>query len=69
MLNRSDYDLLIKTAKSIYYPKRRYSKVFAESGLEKSKVELLQKFLEVHAIDVKRMDALAVLDYIKKIAI
>ncbi|ADZ10449.1 TfuA-like core domain-containing protein [Methanobacterium lacus] len=69
VINRSDYDLLIKTAKSIYYPKRSYSKVFAESGLEKSKVELLQKFLEVHAIDVKRMDALAVLDYIKKIAI
>jgi hypothetical protein len=69
VLNRQDYDLLIKTAKSIYYPKRSYSKVLVKSGLEKSKVDLLKKFLEAHAIDVKRKDALAVLDYIKKIAI
>jgi hypothetical protein len=69
VLNQQDYDLLIKTAKSIYYPKRSYSKVLVESGLEKSKVDMLKKFLEAHAIDVKRKDALAVLDYIKKIAI
>jgi hypothetical protein len=69
VLNQKDYDLLIKTAKSIYYPKRSYSKVLVESRLEKSKVELFQKFLEAHAIDIKRMDALAVLNYIKKIAI
>jgi TfuA protein len=69
VIDISDYDLLIKTAKSIYYPKRSYSKVFVESGLDKSKVDILQKFLETHAIDIKKMDALAVLDYIKKIAI
>lgn len=69
IIDRSDYDLLVRTAKSIYYPKRTYSKVFLESGLDKSRVELLQNFLETHAIDIKRMDAMAVLDYIKKIAI
>lgn len=67
ILDRSEYDLLIKTAKSIYYPKRTYSKVLRDSGLEKSKVELFQKFLEKNMIDVKRDDALAVLEYIKKL--
>lgn len=67
ILDRSEYDLLIKTAKSIYYPKRTYSKVLRDSGLKKSKVELFQKFLEKNMIDVKRDDALAVLEYIKKL--
>lgn len=69
VVDRKEYDHLIKTAKSIYYPKRSYSKVLAESGFDKSKVELFKKFLENHAVDVKRMDALEVLEYIKKIAI
>jgi len=69
VVDRSEYDLLIKTAKSIYYPKRSYSKVFVESGLDKTKVGIIQKFLETNAVDVKMMDALAVLEYIKKIAI
>lgn len=67
VLDRSDYDLLIKTAKSIYYPKRTYAKVLKDSGLEKPKVEIFKQFLEKNKIDVKRADALAVLEYIKQL--
>jgi len=69
VVDRSEYDLLIKTAKSIYYPKRSYSKVLVESGLDETRVDMLQKFLKTQAVDVKRMDAIAVVEYIKKIAI
>ncbi len=67
IIDRSEYDILVNTAKSIYYPKRTYSKVLRDSELDPNKLELLQKFLAKNRIDVKRDDALAVLEYIKKI--
>ena len=34
VINEAEYKILIKTAKSIYYPKRTYDKVFKDSKLE-----------------------------------
>jgi len=67
LINETDYNILLKTAKSIYYPKRTYTKVLKDSGLDENKVNLIKKFLEKNVLDIKRNDAEAVLEYVKKL--
>ena len=67
IINKSDFETLIKTAKSIYYPKRNYNKVLKEVDIEEKRKNLLQKFLKDNTIDVKKEDAIAVLKYVKKL--
>ena len=67
MIDEIEFNILIKTAKSIYYPKRNYNRVFKDSGLEMIRIKDLQKFLDENKVDVKREDAIAVLKYIKKL--
>ena len=67
IINKSDCETLIKTAKSIYYPKRSYNKVLNEADIEDERKKLLQKFLKDNTIDVKKEDAIAVLKYVKKL--
>ncbi len=56
---------LLKTAKSIYYPKRTYKKVLHDANIDETEKKALQKFLDENAEDVKREDALKVLEYLK----
>jgi TfuA protein len=65
IINEYDLKNLLKTAKSIYYPKRTYKKVLNEVDINESKKRMLQKFLDEKGTDVKREDALRVLEYIK----
>ncbi len=67
VINKVEYDTLVKTAKSIYYPKRTYEKVFQDSRLEIESIKRFKRFLEENRVDVKREDAIAVLKYIKKL--
>jgi hypothetical protein len=67
IINKSDFETLIKTAKSIYYPKRNYNKVLNDADIEDERKKLLQKFLKDNTIDVKKEDAIAVLKYVKNI--
>jgi hypothetical protein len=67
IIDDEEFKKLVETAKSIYYPKRTYKRVFKDSCLETGKVKDLQKFLEENGWDVKREDAIAVLKYIKKL--
>lgn len=67
IINKSDFETLIKTAKSIYYPKRNYNKVLKEVDIEEKRKKLLQKFLKDNTIDVKKEDAIAVLKYVKNL--
>ncbi len=69
VIDEADFETLIKTAKSIYYPKRTYNKVFKDSGLEMERIKYIQKFLEENRVDVKREDAIKVLKYIKELEI
>lgn len=65
----SDFELenLISTAKSIYYPKRTYDQVLINSDISQQKKATLKLFFEDEGKDVKREDAILVLEYIKKI--
>ncbi len=67
IINKSDFETLIKTAKSIYYPKRNYNKVLKEADIEEKRKKLLQKFLKDNTIDIKKEDAIAVLKYVKNL--
>ncbi len=66
VIDESEYEILVKTAKSIYYPKRTYDKVFLESKLEIEDVKHIRKFLKENMVDIKREDAVSVLKFIKK---
>lgn len=65
IINQTEYDTLVDTAKSIYYPKRTYERVFKDSGLEIEVIKRFKRFLEQNKIDVKREDAITVLEYVK----
>ncbi|MDR0900645.1 MAG: TfuA-related McrA-glycine thioamidation protein [Methanobrevibacter sp.] len=64
IINKEEKQELIQIAKSIYYPKRNYSKIFKESNLKKEKKEELKEFI-LQQVDIKKQDAIAVLNYIK----
>lgn len=65
IIDEDDLENLLKTAKSIYYPKRTYKKVLNEADIDENKKRMLQNFLDEKGTDVKREDALRVLEYIK----
>ncbi|HEX7468743.1 MAG TPA: TfuA-related McrA-glycine thioamidation protein [Methanobacterium sp.] len=65
VINEAEYKILVKTAKSIYYPKRTYDKVFKESKLEIEDVKRIRKFLNENMVDIKREDAVSVLNFVK----
>jgi TfuA protein len=69
VIDEHEFQTLVKTAKSIYYPKRTYNRVLKDSGLETERIEHFKKFLEKNRIDVKRTDAIEVLKYIKNLDI
>ena len=57
---------IIKTAKSIYYPKRNYYNIFKKSELDEDTINKLSDFI-VKIPDIKTLDAIDVLKYIKKL--
>jgi hypothetical protein len=66
VINSEELEKLTNTAKSIFYPKRTYKKIFNDSNVDAEVIERLNKFIEDEDCDIKREDALKVLDYIKK---
>lgn len=63
----SDEDLheLLEVAKSVFYPKRTYDKIFKESSLDDNVIKSLKLFLQEQGCDVKRHDAIKALNYVK----
>jgi len=66
IINTSEKNEILKVAKSIYYPKRTYSKIFAETNISDEKKENFMEFAS-KIIDIKKQDAIAVLEYIKNL--
>ena len=67
IINKQEFKSLVKTAKSIYYPKRTYDKVFKDSNLGIEKIKKIHKFLQENRVDIKREDAISVLKYVKNL--
>jgi hypothetical protein len=65
ILSESELLIMLDVSKSIYYPKRSYEKIFKESNLDEKIIDSLKKFIIEHGCDVKRNDAIEVLNYVK----
>jgi hypothetical protein len=67
LITEEDFNALIKTAKSVFYPKRTYTLVLNTVLLHPAKIAVIENFLIEEGIDIKRQDAIDVLKYIKKL--
>lgn len=67
LISKTDLKDLLNTAKSIYYPKRTYNKILSSVNINCEKKSSLISFLNQYKIDIKRADAINVLEYIKKL--
>jgi hypothetical protein len=67
IISKEDFSKLVKTAKSIYYPKRTYNSVFNNADIEKEKIDKINKFLDKQGVNIKRQDAIDVIKYIKSL--
>jgi TfuA protein len=67
LISKKDLKELLETAKSIYYPKRTYERVLKDADIGANQKISLKNFLKKEGKDVKREDAILVLEYIKKI--
>ena len=65
LISKADFDILIKTAKTIFYPKRTYKLLLNKVKIQTPKIEAIKNFLDEEGIDIKKQDAIAVLKYIK----
>lgn len=65
IISEEEFDKLVKTAKSIFYPKRTYDLVFKNVNINNTKIKEIKKFLDEEGIDIKRQDAVDVIKYIK----
>lgn len=65
----SDKELneLLKITKNIYYPKRSFKYIVGKSSLDDNKKEKLSKYLEENYFDIKTLDAISVIKYVKKL--
>ncbi len=72
VINQHQSDILLEAGKSMYYPDRSYHaavKKVAESGLiSSSEQDVIIGFLVDNEVDVKREDALLVIEKIKELA-
>ncbi|KZX14026.1 TfuA-related McrA-glycine thioamidation protein [Methanobrevibacter curvatus] len=66
IINEKEYNTLYSTAKSLFYPKRNYPLILHKAKLnEKTKINL-EKFID-QTVDIKKQDAIKLLEYIKNI--
>lgn len=69
IITPQDHAVLLAAAQAVFYPQRTYAKVVAVAG-DAVLPEIRERFLtwvQLHAVDQKRKDAVAALEYIKEI--
>jgi TfuA protein len=64
-----DHTALLAAAKSIFYPQRTYGRIVSEAGaaIDQETRERFLAWVKLHAVDQKRNDAVAALEYIRGI--
>jgi TfuA protein len=65
-----DHAALLLAAQSVFYPQRTYGRIMSAAGAAVSNEtqERFLSFVKLHAVDQKRKDAVAALEYIRTIA-
>ena len=64
IVNNSEKNEILKVTKSIYYPKRTYSKILSKVNISDEKKEDFIEFAS-KIVDIKKQDAIDVIKYIK----
>lgn len=67
IISKEEFNVLIETAKSIFYPKRTYALLLNMVQIHPAKIEVIENFLIDEGIDIKRRDAIDVIEYIKNL--
>jgi hypothetical protein len=67
ILNGEDHAALLAAARSIFYPQRTYPKIVSVAGgsLDPSTAQQFLTWAKDHAVDRKRLDAIAALEYMR----
>ena len=66
IINSEEKEKIIRIAKDIYYPKRTYANIFSKVDMDSDKKSKLIDFI-VKTKDIKYLDAVDVLKYIKSL--
>lgn len=64
IINNNEKTEILKVAKALYYPKRNYSLILQKADIDSDTKNHLKNFLK-SCIDIKKQDAIEVLNYIK----
>ncbi|MEN4007390.1 MAG: TfuA-related McrA-glycine thioamidation protein [Methanobacteriaceae archaeon] len=67
IISKKEFNDLIETAKSIFYPKRTYAYLLNMVQIQPAKIAVIENFLIEEGVDIKRQDAIEVLEYIKNL--
>ncbi len=64
-----DHAALLAAARAVFYPQRTYGRIVSGAGaaVDQETRERFLDFVKLHAVDQKRKDAVAALEYIKEI--
>ena len=69
VISKEDHTALLAAARSVFYPQRTYSRIVAAAdAISPEARERFLAWVKDHAIDQKRADAVAALEYIRDIA-
>lgn len=68
IITPQDHATLLSAAQSVFYPQRTYGRIVSEAGagIDQETRERFPAWVKLHAVDQKRKDAVAALEYIKK---
>ncbi len=65
IISKDELEYLIRTAKSIFYPKRTYDRIYRECNIDPTILQRLKEFIKDEGVDIKREDAIKVLEYVR----
>lgn len=64
VISEEQYEALLKTAKSLFYPQRQYSRIISTTEAEYGfNLSAFQSWLPAHKVNLKQRDAIAALDW------
>ncbi|MGB9837508.1 TfuA-related McrA-glycine thioamidation protein [Methanothermobacter sp.] len=67
IIGEDDFRELMKIAKNLFYPLRNYQRILHDAEIPENRKASLSSFLESEGRDIKREDALEVINYIKRL--
>jgi hypothetical protein len=70
IIDTAEHDALLSSARSLFYPKRTYRAIVSGTGdaVDAKTRERFLSWVDTNSCDQKRSDAIAALEYIRKIA-